>query len=392
MRYYIKMLRTVSIPIKVEQDSFFALFSKCAKIFNIHVDWALENGTYNKGLAHAAIYERIRKEYSDVPSALIQTVRDTAMEAVKATRFKKRLRKRPTSGIRYDKRTMTLRGRQLTLSCIGKRKKVILDVPDYFKEVFETGKFKMATVNYRKNSKSFFVNLVFEIPTPEKIKKEGIQGIDRGLYHIAVTSDNQFFSNSKVRSARRKYLYNRGRLQAKGTPSAKRRLRAVSGREKRFSRNVNHVITKQIANQHGISTFVLEDLKGIRNIRRGHVLNKWIGNWPFHQFEKFLSYKVEALGKDVVFVDARYTSQRCSSCGHLYKGNRKKSRFSCVHCKYHAHADVNAAVNIRNAHILSVAHENAPTEQVAVNQPYATSCEYITHNLVASRQPCAGDS
>ncbi|MBD2184457.1 zinc ribbon domain-containing protein, partial [Aerosakkonema funiforme] len=36
-----------------------------------------------------------------------------ALEAVKATKFKRTPRKKPTSGLRYDKRTMTLRGKHI---------------------------------------------------------------------------------------------------------------------------------------------------------------------------------------------------------------------------------------------------------------------------------------
>jgi ribosomal protein S27AE len=90
-----------------------------------------------------------------------------------------------------------------------------------------------------------------------------------------------------------------------------------------------------------------------------------------HQFEQFLSYKAEALGKRVVFVDARYTSQKCSRCGHRSSANRKKSRFRCGSCGYTAHADINAAVNVRDNYILSLAQIETG-EQGSVNAPYGS--------------------
>jgi IS605 OrfB family transposase len=352
-----------------------------AEIFNAHVAWALENHTYNKSRAHHALYAQLRHLYPNLPSAFIQSIRDTALEAVKATQFERRPRKKPTSSLRYDKHTMTLRGYQLTLSCIGPRARTILAVPDYFREIFETWDFKGATLTYKRHKRQMWVQLVFESPTPEKQREGETQGIDRGLYHLAVTSDGQSFSNAEVRSVQRKYLYNRRTLQAKGTRSAKRRLKAMSGREKRFSREVNHRVTKQLANQPNITSFVLQDLSGIRNQRRGKKMNKWLGSWPFHQFETFLAYKAEALGKAVVFVDARYTSQKCSQCGHIYKGNRQRSRFHCVRCGFRAHADVNAAINIRDTYILSTAERSV--EQATVNQPNATD-----FGSVASHRAC----
>lgn len=133
----------------------------CADIFNQHVDWALKERTWNKNKAHKALYAALRSQYPDVPSALVQTIRDNAMEAVKATKFKRHPKKKPISGLPYDKRTMTLRGDQLTLSCIGKREKLILNVPEHFKEVFETWEFCAATLTYSKQ-KGFAVELKFE--------------------------------------------------------------------------------------------------------------------------------------------------------------------------------------------------------------------------------------
>ncbi|WP_208492049.1 hypothetical protein [aff. Roholtiella sp. LEGE 12411] len=120
------MKRTVSIPVELPDERFLNLMNQCASIFNAHIDWAIENKTFNKSKAHKNLYAILRLQYPSVPSALLQTVRDNALEAIKATKFKRIPRKKPTSGLRYDKRTMTLRGHQLTLSCIGKRIKLVL--------------------------------------------------------------------------------------------------------------------------------------------------------------------------------------------------------------------------------------------------------------------------
>ncbi|MDJ1422039.1 MAG: transposase [Candidatus Methanoperedens sp.] len=71
-----------------------------------------------------------------------------------------------------------------------------------------------------------------------------------------------------------------------------------------------------------------------------------MNNWSFYQIEQFLRYKAEAAGKSVIMIDPRYTSQKCSNCGHIYKGNRKGNSFHCVKCGFSLHADLNAARNI----------------------------------------------
>ena len=366
------MLRTVSIPVDLPPKRFFPLMAQCAEIFNAHTDWALKHLTYNKSKAHRDLYSQLRLNYPDVPSALLQATRDNALEAIKQTKFQRKPRKKLTSGLRYDKRTMTLRGEQLTLSCIGKRVKLILNVPDYFKEIYDNWDFRGATVTYTKQTKQFWVRLIFEHPDPSKLEYGDVQGIDRGLYHLCSTHDGKFYSSNKIRANQRRYLYNRKQLQQKGTRSAKRRLKAMSGREKRFMRDVNHCVSKDLANQSKYRIFALEDLSGIRNQTRGKKLNKWLSSWSFSQLEFFLSYKCIALGKETAFVDARYTSQRCSRCGNTKRANRKKSHFHCRSCGFKAHSDINSGLNIRDNFFLS-SIQHGTEEQAAVNQPIVTT-------------------
>ena len=363
------MKRTVSIPVDLPSTRFLPLMNQCAEIFNAHIDWALANSSYNKNKAHKQLYHLLRIQYPSVPSALLQTVRENALEAIKATKFQRLPRKKQTSGLRYDQRTMTLRGHQLTLSCIGKRVKLILEIPDYFKQVFETWEFRGATLTYSKLSKQFWVRLVFESQNPPEITG-GIQGIDQGLYHQAVTSDGQFFSSSQIRNTQRRYLFNRRQLQQKGTRSAKLRLKAMSGREQRFMKDTNHCVSKKLANQADIAVFVLEDLSSIRTQRRGKQMNKWLGSWAFYQQEQFLAYKAEALGKRVVHQDPRYTSQKCNVCQHIKRTNRHKSKFHCKNCGHQTHADLNASRNVRDDYILSSTYRSL--EQGSVNTPYVS--------------------
>ena len=82
------MKRTVSIPVNLPSERFLPLMKECAEIFNAHVDWAVANSTYNKNKAHKDLYRQLRIQYPCVPSALVQTIRDNALEAIKATKFK----------------------------------------------------------------------------------------------------------------------------------------------------------------------------------------------------------------------------------------------------------------------------------------------------------------
>jgi hypothetical protein len=53
-------------------------------------------------------------------------------------------------------------------------------------------------------------------------------------------------------------------LQKKGTRSASRRLKAISGRERRLKADATHVVPKRIVQSHPHSLIGLEDLTHIR--------------------------------------------------------------------------------------------------------------------------------
>ena len=84
-----------------------------------------------------------------------------------------------------------------------------------------------------------------------------------------------------------------------------------------------------------------------RNVRAKAGLNKSILDQGWFEFRRQLEYKLGWMGGKLVEVDFRYTSQRCSHCGHTSKDNRRSQEvFVCLECGYEQHADVNAARNI----------------------------------------------
>ena len=280
-------------------------------------------------------------------------------------------------------------------------------MPDNFKPLLAWN-FKGMTLCYQQNR--FWAKLVFETHDPKLLDAKVLLGIDRGLSHMAVLSDGTFFSSKKANAGQRRYLHNRKTAQVKGTPSARRRLKRMGGREQRFNQDVNHCVTKRIANGIG-SVFILELLRNIRAKRRGRKMNKRLASWPFYQFEQFLTYKAQALGKSVVYVDARYTSQECSRCHHIERKNRKGAVFHCCSCGNHMHADVNAAINIRERYLLSLFRPqfalSSAGEQGAVNHPWITETWQLpslkftrcddqvragVRKSVASHGPCARGS
>jgi IS605 OrfB family transposase len=211
---------------------------------------------------------------------------------------------------------------------------------------------------YRTRSNTFLLAITINSPEPPITNANDFIGVDLGIIQLATTSDGEFLNHASgpkhahVNQVRARYSRFRQKLQKKGTKSAKRLLRKRSGREKRFTRDVNHCLSKAIVNTaKGTSRGIaLEDLQGIRARAKGTVKRqrRVLHSWSFFQLRAFIAYKAALAGVQVVYINPAFTSQTCSACGHCEKANRRtQSQFLCHSCGFSAHADVNAAVNIR---------------------------------------------
>jgi len=197
----------------------------------------------------------------------------------------------------------------------------------------------------------FFLNIVVDVPDGTPIDPKGFLGVDLGIVPLSTDSDGESFSGETVDPVREKIPTLKKTLQKTGTKSAKRHLKKLSGREKRFKSDTNHVISKRIVSKakgpH--RALALEDLKGIRKgitVRKGQ--RERFGKWAFDQLRRFVTYKALMEGVPVVLADPRNTSRTCSVCGSCDKANRKsQSHFSCLKCGTSENADINAAKNIR---------------------------------------------
>ena len=363
-----------------------------ARAFNMSAECLINNGSTSKRFLHKVQYERIKEECPSLPTGLVQCARDVAVEAVKAWNVKrtKLKRKHPKKAermrrpsmkekctMRYDVRTVTMRGSQLTFSTCGKRIRTIISIPKFFTGRYspsEGWKLKGANIGMDRKGR-VFVNLIYECPDPEIENNDGkIVGLDRGVYNIVTTSEGVHYGAKDARRVKRKYSHVRSELQKKGTRSAKRRLKAISSCEKRFVQDQNHCISKELADSDGdVSVYVLEDLSSMNMLRlRGKsnkTMRKWLSNWSYSDLEFKLIYKCKKNGIRVEFVDARYTSQKCSVCKTIDKASRKGNRYTCRHCGNNMHADTNAAINIRDNYITRVGQSG----QAAVNQPHGWS-------------------
>lgn len=198
---------------------------------------------------------------------------------------------------------------------------------------------------------NFFLDTSCEVEASQTKSVTDVLGLDLGLVNIAADSDGIMYSGEAIETKRRIYAHRRRNLQRKNTKAAKRKLKKISGKQARYQKDTNHLISKRIVQnaQDTGRAIALEDLGGIRDrvTVRGRKQRARHANWSFHQLRKFISYKADLAGVPIFLVDPRNTSRTCPNCGCVDKRNRvTQSLFSCVSCGHSAPADTNAAVNI----------------------------------------------
>lgn len=217
---------------------------------------------------------------------------------------------------------------------------------------------KFGTATIVKVNKHYYMHISVTKEVQE-FQLDGVKhivGIDRGLRQIITTYDNKgltnFVNGGFIKKKRHHYKQLRSSLQAKGTQSAKRRLRKLAQRENRWMNDVNHCLSKTLVNYYGKHTlFVLEDLTNVTfdSVSKRHKDDRYEHHsWSFYDLEQKLAYKAEQNESQVIKVSAQYTSQRCSKCGIIRKGNRDHVNhiYHCVNCGYCSNDDRIAAMNI----------------------------------------------
>jgi len=190
-----------------------------------------------------------------------------------------------------------------------------------------------------------------DIPETDEFKAADWLGIDFGIVSLAADSDGKVHTGADIERIRNRLARRRRGLQKRGTKAAKRKLRKLAGKEARFRKHTNHVISKEIVQtaERTARGIALENLKGIRGrVTARRSQRSRLHSWSFFQLRAFIAYKAQRIGVPLAIVDPRYTSRGCSRCGVIDKRNRpSQATFSCISCGHNDTADLNAARNIR---------------------------------------------
>lgn len=221
----------------------------------------------------------------------------------------------------------------------------------------------------------FFLNISVSYEVDQKEMYEPV-GVDLGIKKLLVASNGFVVKGGYIKAKRRHFKMLKDSLRAKGTSSARRRQKLLSGKEKRWMKTHLHQFSRAFVSTLAQGEYpVLERIcrSGNKPKRSRKNSKPVFQSWAISRLQQMLSYKCADLGVPVVLVRPDFTSQRCPRCGTIDKNNRRtQALFRCVNCGFQHNADFVASINLR---------ELALGGWAVVSQPYVVPPEGPTSPL-----------
>lgn len=281
-------------------------------------------------------------------------------------KFKKRAKAKRTFPVRYD-RTYFKDEKYLVLPTIGKIK-----YKTDFK--FEYGTKTLSVKNPRISNigNKWILSFGLEIEKQDYNSNDFSVGIDLGIKDLAVVSyDN---NKSKVyhninKSKKIKYYKSKLKHAQRNLDRKYRKRKSENFYNKEMSKNeirelkkiqylyrkltnirdnYIHQVTAEIVNMLP-KRIVIEDLK-VSKMLKDKRLSGEIQEQCFYKFRRYLTYKCEERGIELVIADKYYPSSKtCSCCGNIKKYLKLSDRtYICDKCGFIIDRDLNAAINLMN--------------------------------------------
>jgi IS605 OrfB family transposase len=306
---------------------------------------AFDNHTASQVKLHHLAYYYLREHYGLSAQMAVRCV-GKVVEQYRRDKSKPHKFKR-CSAMVYDSRILAFKGLdKISILTLQGRLLIPIRIGEYQKARINT---VVKETDLILRNKVFYMAVVVDVPEQTPDDPVGALGVDLGVINLAVDSDGEFYSGNQVDKVREKMEVLKSKLQSKGTKSAKRHLKKLSGKEAGFRRNTNHIISKRLVSKAKDThrQIILEDLNGVGDSTVRHSQRSRHKSWAFSQLRFFITYKAKIAGVLVKLVNPRNTSRTCPQCGFVSKHNRKsQSSFVCQQCGFASNADLVGATNI----------------------------------------------
>ncbi len=338
--------------------------NRCLEEYHRLVKWYLSLNSTSKNWLHREAYEKARARFN-LSSALIQTARDKAVEALKSFRETRRKRSQLNLrrvSIRFDGRcysfsqtTNALTPWWLTLTLNNERISLPIVYGEKQEELIRSalaGEYAFRTVEMVKRSGAWYAHIVIK-RTVELKEPETVVGLDMGEVNLVTAvalvdgrpSKGRFWRGSETKRVRGLYNHIRRRLGEKRLPG---KIRELGARERRRVNQQLHIIANEVvayARQFPAPAIAMEDLNGLKeDMRFSRRMNRRVHSMPYRRLQKYIEYKANLEGIDVRYVERAYTSMTCHRCGHVARADGRE--FRCPECGLEYDRDLNAAINI----------------------------------------------
>jgi len=221
---------------------------------------AYENCMASKYKPQKLIYHDVRERFGLSAQMTVRCISKVA-EAFKRDKSKRSTFHKHGAMV-YDERLMSFKGLdRVSLLTLGGRELIPVRLGDYQQARMDRRR-GQADLLYRNGT--FYLALTVDAPEPDD--PTGTLGVDLGIVILATDSDGEAHTGEDIERARTGYARIRRKLQAAGTKSARRHLKKLSGREARFRKDTNHVISKKLVNKAKDTNraIALEDLRHLR--------------------------------------------------------------------------------------------------------------------------------
>ncbi len=348
------------------------------EICNYISEQAFKHKIFKRFDLHKLVYydcrSKFKKIYSDFIICCIQKVATSYENDITIQHIF-----RDTGALAFGKNILryNFEHKSISIWTINKRKQINFSCTDYQLNLLQNNKIGESKLFYKKGT--FYLIPCYKLPHPKVSSPKDFLGADLGVNNIVTTSDRKKYDSKEIKRIRYKRQYQRNQLQAKQTKSAKRRLKKISGKEQRYTQQINHIISNELVElaKSTDRAIVLEDLTNIRSRTKTNAKGtaKQIHlNWPYKKIRAYIEYKAKRVGVKVIIISPRYTSQECSCCGHIDKLNRKGPNFKCLSCGVPCDSDINASYNIKYKGMIKF-------KAAHINQPYVGLVNSSTYEL-----------
>ena len=228
------------------------------------------------------------------------------------------------------------------------------------------GELKVVSI-YRENGK-YYASLPFEVEIEPKARTGKKTAVDVNVGHFNYTDgkvntlpkrlDRRYkrIKHYQRLLARKRNANGKNAAQSNNYVETRTKLQREYAKVANIQHDIIHKLTTELVTDY--DKIVIEDLD-VKKMQMTHVASKGLQRSMFGCFRQVLTYKCQWYGKELILADRFYPStQRCSSCGHVKKGderitlngnkkhNTKHNEYVCYTCGAVMDRDENAVMNL----------------------------------------------